>query len=203
MLTLETHAQHMEDWLIWQAIRRAEWPHPITYLDIGAGHPTELSNTYLFYKEGCRGVLVEPVVPLYDLLRQERPEDLVIGCGIGWNQDTTAIIKYNGWHGLKSYITDPQWKGSPNCFQINLYSINDIVSSYFQVTPPTFVSIDVPNHSFDVLQTLVLLDKCRRSPVICVETSFKTCDDVDAFMSSKKYHPVFRTEANTIYSDAV
>ncbi|MFM6249337.1 MAG: hypothetical protein ACKPEQ_09345, partial [Dolichospermum sp.] len=31
-----------------------------SYLDIGAHHPTYLSNTYSFYRKGCQGVCVEP-----------------------------------------------------------------------------------------------------------------------------------------------
>ena len=31
-----------------------------TYLDIGAADPIVSNNTYLFYQQGCRGVLVEP-----------------------------------------------------------------------------------------------------------------------------------------------
>lgn len=33
----------------------------IRYVDVGANHPTFLSNTYLLYEAGARGVLIEPV----------------------------------------------------------------------------------------------------------------------------------------------
>ena len=32
----------------------------INYLDIGAHHPIEINNTYLFYLKGSYGVLIEP-----------------------------------------------------------------------------------------------------------------------------------------------
>jgi hypothetical protein len=31
-----------------------------SYLDVGAHHPSYLSNTYLFYQKGCQGVCIEP-----------------------------------------------------------------------------------------------------------------------------------------------
>src|SRR5262245_28254872 len=46
-----------------------------TYLDIGAYEPIDSNNTYLFYRRGARGVLVEPNVALTDKLKGTRPGD--------------------------------------------------------------------------------------------------------------------------------
>src|SRR4051812_46243595 len=54
-----------------------------SYIDIGAGHPIIGNNTYKFYRQGGRGVLVEPNPKLAELLRQVRPNDTVIEAGIG------------------------------------------------------------------------------------------------------------------------
>jgi hypothetical protein len=43
-----------------------------TYLDVGAWEPIESNNTYLFYRKGGRGVLVEPNVALTPKLRSGR-----------------------------------------------------------------------------------------------------------------------------------
>jgi FkbM family methyltransferase len=54
-----------------------------TYMDVGAAHPVRSNNTYLLYGTGSTGVLVEPN-PLYvKLLRDWRPNDLVVAAGIG------------------------------------------------------------------------------------------------------------------------
>src|ERR1700722_14041617 len=44
-------------------------PSSVRSLDIGAAEPRRLSNTYLFYSRGARGVLVEPDPDQASLLR--------------------------------------------------------------------------------------------------------------------------------------
>src|SRR5437868_840540 len=46
-----------------------------SYLDIGAHHPTYMSNTWLFYQQGGRGVCVEPDPALYAEFPKKRPRD--------------------------------------------------------------------------------------------------------------------------------
>ena len=53
------------------------------YVDVGANQPTKISNTYLFYRHGCRGVLVEPNYDLIRLLRKFRPRDISVPVGCG------------------------------------------------------------------------------------------------------------------------
>lgn len=46
-----------------------------TYVDVGAADPVECSNTYAFYEEGWRGLLVEPVPTFWYNLLRCRPRD--------------------------------------------------------------------------------------------------------------------------------
>jgi FkbM family methyltransferase len=46
-----------------------------SYLDIGASHPFRISNTYLLYKHGWRGTIVEPIQELCKLHQRWRPLD--------------------------------------------------------------------------------------------------------------------------------
>jgi FkbM family methyltransferase len=64
-----------------------------TYLDIGAFHPVEFSNTYRFYQKGSRGVLVEPTLECCDALRTERSGDIVLNCAIR-TQDMPAEVDF-------------------------------------------------------------------------------------------------------------
>ena len=49
-----------------------------TYLDLGANHPCDMSNTWFFYQQGARGILVDANPKLAEELRRARPEDKVI-----------------------------------------------------------------------------------------------------------------------------
>jgi len=53
------------------------------YLDIGANDPILLSNSYLLYRNGWRGVTVEPIAALAALHRRCRPNDVCLNAGIG------------------------------------------------------------------------------------------------------------------------
>ncbi len=52
------------------------------YIDVGCNHPTQQSNTYLFYQRGWAGVCIDPAdkSALYDELR---PDDYYLGLAVG------------------------------------------------------------------------------------------------------------------------
>jgi hypothetical protein len=60
------------------------------YFEVGANQPSQLSNSYLFYRNGGSGILVEPDERCSRLLRRYRPRDIVINAlagadsGAGW-----------------------------------------------------------------------------------------------------------------------
>ena len=56
----KTYSQYGEDLILSSAIEYLKIDENISYLDIGANHPMSLSNTYLLYKQGASGVLIEP-----------------------------------------------------------------------------------------------------------------------------------------------
>ena len=56
-----------------------------TYLDIGAHHPSLLSNTYLLYLKGSRGVCIEPDPKLFAQLKAKRKRDVCLNVGIGFD----------------------------------------------------------------------------------------------------------------------
>lgn len=52
------------------------------YIDIGAHHPYNLSNTALFYELGCRGINIEPDPASYENFVEHRKEDINLNIGI-------------------------------------------------------------------------------------------------------------------------
>lgn len=77
-----SYAQHGEDRLILQALAGYDLSRSI-YIDVGANHPTDISNTYLLYRRGVRGVTIEPNPELHRLHRSFRNRDIAIGVGCG------------------------------------------------------------------------------------------------------------------------
>jgi len=58
-------------------------PYRGTYVDVGAGHPSECSNTWELYQRGWSGLLIEPNPHFWPLLAQARPRDELVRCACG------------------------------------------------------------------------------------------------------------------------
>lgn len=54
-----------------------------SYIDVGAHHPFYLSNSALFYENGCRGINIEPDPTLFKLFPKYRKNDLNLNIGVG------------------------------------------------------------------------------------------------------------------------
>ena len=61
------------------------------YVDIGAFHPKQFSNTYLFYKKGWRGIVIEPNPDLLRLHEEVRPRDIHLNIGVGSQE---SVMEY-------------------------------------------------------------------------------------------------------------
>lgn len=146
-------AQHGEDRLILDLVGTEG-----TYLDIGASHPFLLSNTYLLYQKGWRGVTVEPIRGLWQMHRRWRPDDVAINAGVGTgtsfpfyelypdvlstsSPDIAASITREG-HGI--VIGE---------YEVPVVSGAQIMRDHFQDRELTLLSIDVEGAEHDVLRS--------------------------------------------------
>ncbi|TFI55436.1 FkbM family methyltransferase [Mastigocladus laminosus UU774] len=63
------HSQYGEDRFIFKSIKL---PQKGVFIDVGAGHPTYLSNTYFFEKNGWDGICIDANISQVELLKRER-----------------------------------------------------------------------------------------------------------------------------------
>ena len=61
------------------------------YIDIGGNHPLSLSNTYLLYRMGWSGLVVEPIRRLCAKHRRFRPRDIQVNAAVG---DTSGNLTF-------------------------------------------------------------------------------------------------------------
>lgn len=61
------------------------------YVDVGAHHPVRFSNTYLFYRQGWRGVNIDALPRSMALFDKLRPRDINLECAIS---DTVGDLPY-------------------------------------------------------------------------------------------------------------
>jgi len=74
-----SYAQAGEDMIVWSELKRKRG----FYVDIGAYHPKQFSNTYFFYKRGWRGIIAEPNPEIVRLYKKIRSGDIALGIGVG------------------------------------------------------------------------------------------------------------------------
>jgi FkbM family methyltransferase len=184
----------------------------VSYLDVGANDPVQLSNTYYFYKQGHRGVLVEPNGSLCERLRDKRPGDTVLEAGIGFNAAKEAdyyVMTFNGFNTFSKEEADHQVKSSNGSISIQqvikrpLLNINDVMQQHFQGAP-AFLSIDTEGLDLAILRSI---DFSRfRPPIICAETlisnSRKSRQDIPEFMATQGYVVRGSSFVNTIFVDS-
>ena len=65
------------------------------YVDVGAYHPYKLSNTYLFYLNGWRGINIEPRPDSRQLFDKVRPGDINLEVGIGEASGMSDYYQFN------------------------------------------------------------------------------------------------------------
>jgi FkbM family methyltransferase len=183
-----------------------------TYLDVGAYLPIFSNNTYLFYKKGGRGVLVEPNVDLIPELRTKRPGDTVLNVGIGVTEQEAAdyyrmtLSQWNTFDKDEAERRVAKTGGEVKIIQVvkmPLVPINRIISEHFPRVGPDFLSIDIESLDLAVLRTL---DFSRSRPkVICTETliplTARMDPEITRFLDSQGYEARGMTFANTVYID--
>lgn len=209
-----SYAQAGED-LIIDFIARAMRIDEVTYLDIGAHHPVQFSNTYLFYKRGFRGVLVEPDPELMASIKRARPRDICVEAGVGVQPVADARFFVMSTRTLNTFSEDEAKRYEAmgthrieKTISVPIVTVDSILAERFPHKEPTLVSIDVEGLDFEVLSTLDL--KRRRPPIICVETLqySETREEVkdmqiSRLMSEHDYFAYGDTYINTIFVDII
>lgn len=204
-------AQYGEDIIISNILQNIGVVNP-TYLDIGAHHPTQLSNTYLMYSQGCRGVCVEPDPSLYALLNGSRPRDVCINAGVGTTTVSEAdfyIITAKTLSTFSKREAERYEKLGTHKIQrvikMPLVQVNDVIKDHFS-SFPNLVSLDVEGLDLEIIRTFDF--SSVRPEVFCIETieyaesgiSEKINDIID-IMTSHGYLAFADTFVNTIFVD--
>lgn len=89
---LRSYAQEGED-LILQ--RLFEGQKRGFYVDVGAHHPIRFSNTYLFYKQGWRGINIDATPGSMELFRKKRPRDINLELAIAQEEAEADFYIFN------------------------------------------------------------------------------------------------------------
>lgn len=185
---------------------------PVSYLDIGAHHPTHLSNTYLFYQKGGRGVCVEPDSALFGAFQKVRPRDALLNCGVGTqSEEADFFVMSNSTLNTFSKAEAERYQSYGGqrimkTIRVRLETVNDIIRQNFD-RAPNLVSLDVEGLDYRILQNFDF--RAHRPEAFCVETLSYTEDkserkltEIIELMQANGYLTYADTYINTLFVDA-
>lgn len=181
-----------------------------SYIDIGAHHPFYISNTALFYKNGCRGINIEPDPTLFKEFIKHRKEDTNINIGVGNNNEELDFYIISA-STLNTFSKEDAEKYSQegnytikSIEKIQVSTLSAILNDFSNGLFPQFLSIDAEGVDEIIIKEI---DFEKNFPiVICIETiSFSTSGngikniDLINYIVNKGYMVYADTNINTIF----
>jgi FkbM family methyltransferase len=167
------YSQHGEDLILASIFAGLKIDKP-SYLDIGAFHPKNLSNTYYFYRRGSRGVCVDANPDRCASFQSARPGDLCINVGVSTKEQGPIPFYVMSWEALSTFsekeARDIEANGRvriKKILQIPTISLSTLFLKYGLQTPD-LLSIDIEGQELEVLQSMDW--SAHRPKVLCVET---------------------------------
>ena len=167
-----SYAQNREDVLLNRALRNVETG---TYVEVGANHPEILSITKAFSDKGWSGLLVEPDPEFAELLRRERPRDIVEQLAVSDADGTLTLHVFEG-TGLSTTVdaisSGHEASGrTANDIEVISKTLSSVLTAAgFDDRPIHFMSIDTEGAEWAVLQGV---DFTKHRPwILVVESTF-------------------------------
>jgi len=165
-----TFSQHGEDSVLTQYFGQDFKGY---YVDIGCSHPFRISNTFLLYKNGWNGVVVDPIPAFKGLYKRWRPRDSFVNAGVGPNPgrltyfELTPSVLSSFSEDYVNTLVKEKRATVYKTYEVEVLSPEQLFDSHVSADKIDLLSIDVENLDFDIVNSINFQ---RWSPrVICVE----------------------------------
>lgn len=147
-----TYAQHGDDLAVLNIFKRLGIEKP-SYLDVGAYHPFDLSNTALLYERGSRGIVVEPNMAAFDAFVAARPDDIILPVGVAPIAGTLTYFHVLADPGRFTFDkATAMTLGIVRSEELPVTTLNAIVEEHVGGHWPDLLSIDIEGIDIDVLR---------------------------------------------------
>jgi FkbM family methyltransferase len=148
-----------------------------TFIDIGANHPFQDSNTYFFYLRGWRGVNIEPARDAHALFLKYRPEDLNLNVAVSDHEGELPFFEIKegealtGLSTLDAEVAEHHRTHGFNVTEhrVPVRTLAALIDEH-RLEPPDLLSIDVEHHEGHVIHGIPL-DRWQPR-VLVVEATF-------------------------------
>lgn len=155
------YAQYKEDIMVCLLLKLIGLNYSeVTYLDLGANHPINLSNTYSLYLLGASGVLVEPNKDLKNVIEIVRPKDIFVNKAVSLDGKPAKFYSLSARElGTLSYekLDKEYCKQYENfdiekTYMVETVTINDIFHKMRKI--PEVFSIDIEGYDYAILSQI-------------------------------------------------
>ncbi|MFD3259454.1 FkbM family methyltransferase [Paenibacillus lentus] len=189
-------------------------PDKVDYIDLGANHAREMSNTYYFYSMGAKGVIVEANPELIPELKFYRHRDIILNNCIDvisgknvdfylFNGDGLSTSDYNMAQNYCNVNSELEITGKTI---VRTITLPEILDTYF-AKGPTILSIDIEGKEMEILESI---DFNKYRPLLIVtemieydtKLSYRTKNEkIKQWLESKDYDEYAYTGINSIFID--
>jgi len=177
------------------------------YVDIGAHHPINGSNTHHFYMQGWRGINIEPAKS-FSCFPQQRAKDINLNIAIS-NSD--GRVEFEECDALLAISQLSESDSSARTLEhldrdkivVETRTMKSVLDEYLvQGQAIDFISIDVEGHEKQVLESNDW--KVYRPKVFCIEatlpfTNIPCHHDWDNILTENNYHFAYFDGVNRFY----
>jgi hypothetical protein len=198
--TRDSYSQTGEDLLIQEFLPEQKGK----YIDIGSGNPVIFSNTFLLYKHGWRGTLIDPIQRNIRLSKILRVKDRSICAlvGPGQVQDFWVFYPYEYSTTVQTVANKVILGGRARLVRtrkIKTIQVKELIGE-ISPTDPFFLSVDCEGFDLEVLKSINW--SISRPRVVCVEEISNENQNhfpIFEFLSSLDYIKVTHSELSSIY----
>ena len=154
---LESYSQQGEDVILrilFDGVQRG------FYVDVGAFHPIQYSNTYYFYKRGWHGINIDATPGVLRAFKRCRPSDINLEAAVamGNKQVTLFMFKEGGLNTLSPGLVEFHGKQATrqvvSSKVVRTRTLAEILDAHKSPEQPIdFLSVDVEGYELEVLQS--------------------------------------------------
>jgi FkbM family methyltransferase len=191
----ESFSQFGEDLILW---RHFGGKKEGCFVEVGANHPTKLSQTWFFERKGWSGILVEPVEAKAELLRTHRPRSTVVRAAAGAPDQRGEVVLEVPDDDVYAAVRTDGAPASGRTERVPVRTLDDILESQ-GVTSIDLLSIDVEGMEEQVLRGF---DLGRFKPGVVLMEDHLHDLKVHHYLTARGYRLAKRTGCNNWYVPA-
>jgi FkbM family methyltransferase len=181
-----------------------------TYVDVGANHPIDGSNTYRLYTQGWTGLAIDPNPKFAAPFRRHRPRDRHIVAGVAAAPDSMTYHcfdpdVFNTLSARQAALMVAQGRRKIGETIVPCLPLSDLIVEHLGDRPIDILNVDCEGMDLEVLQSFDLAVNRPMAIVVEDHAGFMALRDragqsgMDRFLRSQGYSPISQAAWSAIF----